>query len=166
MEANSSGKGQGSQFTVNLPRAQSNVEQIKAGSADPAPALGQLRVLVVDDNRDAAKMMATLLRLMKQEVAQAHDGAQAVQVAEEFRPDLILMDIGMPRMNGHQACRAMREQEWGQRIVIAALTGWGQDEDRAQCRESGFDHHFVKPLQSGALEQLVQDLLKERLVQD
>jgi PAS domain S-box-containing protein len=162
VEARSEGKGQGAQFTVHLPAAQSPVEGNPNVAEMPAQSLGFLRVLVVDDNRDAAKMMATLLRILKQEVAQAHDGVQALEVAEQFRPQLILMDIGMPRMNGHEACRALRARDWGREITIAALTGWGQDEDKAHCRESGFDHHFVKPLESGALERLINDLLKQQ----
>lgn len=156
----SEGSNRGSRFTVSLPRA------------EPAPPLavpvlnptapGRLRVLVVDDNQDAVNMLAALLRVMKQEGHKANDGEQAVEMAEQLRPDLILMDIGMPRMNGHEACRKIREQKWGQAITMAALTGWGQDEDKALSRESGFDLHFVKPIDTKALEKLVQDLLHEK----
>lgn len=161
VSVHSEGNNRGSRFTITLPR----VEPAPTAAPSPAPAPsapGKLRVLVVDDNQDAVNMLATLIRLMKQEGHKASNGEQAVQLAEQLRPDLILMDIGMPRMNGHEACRKIRAHDWGKNIIMAALTGWGQDEDKALCIESGFDLHFVKPIDSNVLENLVQDLLQKK----
>jgi CheY-like chemotaxis protein len=102
-------------------------------------------VLVVDDNRDAAESMAEMLRLLGNEVAVAHDGLDAVEAAGRVRPDLILMDVGMPRLNGLDATRRIREQPWGGGMTILALTGWGQDDDRERSRAAGCDGHLVKP---------------------
>ncbi len=106
----------------------------------------ELRVLVVDDNRAAAEMLATLFRLKGSAVQLAHDGEAAVLTAERFLPDVVLLDLGMPKLNGYDACRRMREQPWGERMIIVALTGWGRDEDRERTREAGFDLHLVKPV--------------------
>jgi len=113
------------------------------------------RILVVDDNRDAATMLAMMLRLFGNEVSVANDGLEAIQVAEEARPDVILMDIGMPRLNGYEACRRIREQPWGADMLLVALTGWGQDEDKRKTRDAGFDHHLVKPVEPQALQELL-----------
>jgi CheY-like chemotaxis protein len=107
---------------------------------------------VVDDNADAAATLATMLELMGHEVRTAHDGLEGVEAAAEFRPDMILLDIGMPKLNGYDACRRIREQPWGKDVRIAALTGWGQDEDKVRSAEAGFDHHLVKPVDPTALE--------------
>src|SRR5207245_1858461 len=93
--------------------------------------------------------------LMGCEVRTARDGLAGVTAAEQFRPDLILLDIGMPRLNGYDACRRIRELPWGKDIVIAALTGWGQDEDKRRSQEAGFDGHLVKPVEPAALEELL-----------
>jgi CheY-like chemotaxis protein len=99
-----------------------------------------------------------MLSLMRQQTRLAHDGLQALQVAEEYRPHLIIMDIGMPQMNGYDACRALRARDWGGDMTIVALTGWGQEDDRRRSREAGFDTHLVKPVEPAALSHLVQDL--------
>jgi CheY-like chemotaxis protein len=104
------------------------------------------RILVVDDNRDGAESMADMLRLLGHEAATAHDGLEAVERAEAFHPDLILMDVGMPRLNGLDATRRIREQPWGRDLAIIALTGWGQENDRERSREAGCDGHLVKPV--------------------
>ncbi len=104
------------------------------------------RILVVDDNRDSADSMALMLRLLGNEVVTAHDGVEAVEQAEAFRPEVVLMDVGMPRLNGLDATRRIREQPWGESIVIIALTGWGQDGDRSQSKMAGCDEHLVKPV--------------------
>jgi CheY-like chemotaxis protein len=100
----------------------------------------------VDDNRDAARMLALNLRLMGHHVQTAHDGQEAVSTAEAFRPDVVLLDIGLPSMNGYEVCRQIRRQPGGERIVMIALTGWGQIEDKRMAVEAGFDHHFTKPV--------------------
>ena len=161
VEVHSDGTNRGTAFRIRLPRA-------TAQRAEAAPtrveesASGKLRVLVVDDNADAVNMLATLIRLLKQDVRKARDGEQAIREAEEFRPELILMDIGMPRLNGHEACRKIREQPWGEPIVMVALTGWGQAEDKALASESGFDLHFTKPIDSKELEKLIAELLRRK----
>jgi CheY-like chemotaxis protein len=115
-------------------------------------------VLVVDDNRDSAESLAILLRLSGNEVRTAHDGLEAVAVAGAYRPDLILMDVGMPRLNGLLATRRIREQPWGKDVVIIALTGFGQDGDRQQSTDAGCDGHLVKPVDLAALEQLLSEM--------
>ena len=123
-----------------------------------SPIDNRKRVLVVDDNRDSAASMAQMLRLLGHEVATAHDGVEAVDAAEGFRPDVVLMDVGMPRLNGHEATRRIRERPWGHGVVVLALTGWGQDGDRARSKEAGCDGHLVKPVSLPDLERLLGGL--------
>jgi CheY-like chemotaxis protein len=113
------------------------------------------RVLVVDDHPDVLESLAMLLELHGHEVATARDGLEAVDVAGRFRPDLVLLDLGMPRLDGYGACRLIREQTWGKGVRIVALTGWGQDGDRRQTEEAGFDDHLVKPVAPSALLEMV-----------
>lgn len=113
------------------------------------------RVLVVDDNEDGAESLTFLLQSMGQEVSTAGDGMQAIELATTFRPDVVLMDIGLPRLNGYDAARRIREMPGGDRIVLVALTGWGHEEDRRQATEAGFDHHWVKPVDLQALRDLL-----------
>src|SRR5690606_33255791 len=103
------------------------------------------RVLVVDDNEDAAKLLAQVLALQGHQTRTAGDGQQAIDVAAEFRPEVILMDIGMPRMDGYESVRQIRRQEWGQNMTVIALSGWGTHEDKRKSKEAGFDEHLVKP---------------------
>jgi CheY-like chemotaxis protein len=109
------------------------------------------RILIVDDSEDGAESLALLLELAGHETHKAHDGLAAVEAAERVRPDAILLDIGLPKINGYEACRRIRNQPWGKHIVLVALTGWGQDEDRQQAQEAGFDVHMVKPVDHDAL---------------
>lgn len=113
------------------------------------------RILVVDDNQDSALSMSMVLKIMGNEVKVAYDGVMALQLAEEFRPDTIFMDIGMPKMNGYDACHLLREHEWARDIKIVALTGWGQEEDRRRAFESGFNHHLVKPVEAADIEKIL-----------
>jgi CheY-like chemotaxis protein len=120
----------------------------------PPPAArlvtGARRVLVVDDNIDAADTLATLLTTLGCEVATAFDGLQALQRADAFIPQIVLLDLGLPKMNGYDVCRALR-QRYGNALGIVAMTGWGQDEDRRRSREAGFDLHLVKPVDPDVL---------------
>jgi len=142
----SAGVGKGSSFVVRLPIAQGvPVEENKPPRDDTAP-VPKHRILVVDDNRDGAASLAELLALMGHDARTAHDGIEGVEMAEAFRPDLIVLDIGLPKLNGLDACRRIRERPWAKDVVIAAATGWGQDEDRRRSSEAGFDHHLVKPV--------------------
>jgi CheY-like chemotaxis protein len=114
-------------------------------------------VLVVDDNRDAAKSLALLLKLMGHQVETAHDGLEGVARAATFRADMILLDIGMPGLNGYEAARRIREQHSQPAPKLVALTGWGQEEDRRRSTEAGFDAHLVKPVDVAALTRLVEE---------
>jgi CheY-like chemotaxis protein len=113
------------------------------------------RILVVDDSHDAAESLAMLLQFEGHEIYTAHDGADAVRLAERVRPDVVLMDIGLPILNGYEAARRIRDQAWGAPMVMVAITGWGQDEDREQSRGAGFDLHLVKPVDHRELLRIV-----------
>jgi PAS domain S-box-containing protein len=161
--AESAGVGKGSTFTVRLPVLEAGPER-GGENAIPviAPAGTARRILVVDDSRDAALSMAMMLRLGGDEVHTAHDGLEAVQAAEAFRPQVILMDVGMPRLNGYEATRRIREQPWGRSIIILALTGWGQEGDRQQSQEAGCDGHLVKPVSLPDLQSYLAGLQESR----
>ncbi len=145
----SEGLGKGSEFVVRLPIAP-EVPHSPTPTATGS-AMSQHRILVVDDNRDGATSLSKLLSLMGNETSSAFDGEEAVSAAMKFRPNVILLDIGLPKLNGYEACRQIREQANGRGIVIIAQTGWGKDEDRQRSREAGFDHHLVKPIDPHAL---------------
>jgi CheY-like chemotaxis protein len=158
VEAASPGPGQGSTFTVRLPALEEK-EEVAGESAERFEAVeSKRRILVVDDNNDSADSMEIMLKLLGNEVRVAHDGLQAVELAGQFRPEVILMDLGMPNLDGYGATRRIREQPWGRDMVIVALTGWGQEEDRVKTREAGCDGHLVKPVELSALEKLLADL--------
>jgi CheY-like chemotaxis protein len=117
-----------------------------------------LRILVVDDNRDGANSLSLMLRVMGNDIRTAYDGQEAVAVAEEFRPNVVLLDIGLPKLNGYEACRHIRALPVMKGAIIIAQTGWGQEADRQKTREAGFDDHLVKPIDSIALIKLLADL--------
>jgi CheY-like chemotaxis protein len=129
-------------------------QQPPGPAAAPVPSAAR-RILVVDDNEDAVMSLGVLLRMSGNEVETAKDGVEAVERAAAFQPDVILLDIGLPRMNGYDACRAIRQQPQGGDILIVALTGWGQDEDRHKSGEAGFNNHLVKPVDLAALMALL-----------
>lgn len=156
VEAHSHGKGKGSEFVVRLPFVDTAVQSGKSPGDDNLLKTAKRRILVVDDNKDSAMTLGMMLKLMGNETHTAYDGLAAVEAAEKFRPDFILLDIGLPKLNGYEACRRIREQSWSNGIVIVALTGWGQDEDRRRSKEAGFDHHLVKPLEIDTLETLLR----------
>jgi len=158
----SEGQGRGSTFTVTLPALPADTAPSAAAPAEGGRVAGPgRRILVVDDNRDAATSMAMMLGLMGDEVRTARDGVEAVEMAEAFRPEVILMDVGMPRLNGLDATRRIRGQPWGEGMAIIALTGWGQDADRVQSSEAGCDGHLVKPVNLPDLEALLAELVGE-----
>ncbi len=158
VEAHSAGPGLGSEFVVRLPLAAAESEDQKpAAPVERAPAAAH-RVLIVDDNLDAALSLSTLLKMTGSETRTAHDGLEAVEVAADFRPDVVLLDLGLPKLNGYDVCRRIREYPWGQRMVLVALTGWGLEEDRRLSRAAGFDHHLVKPVDFTDLMGLLADL--------
>ncbi len=157
VEARSDGHGMGSEFIVRLPVVLS-VTQPQADDAEPIHPSSRRRILVVDDNRDAAMSLAMMLKLMGNDVKTANDGLEALDVAAVYRPDLILLDIGMPRLNGYETAKQIREQAWGKRIRLVALTGWGQDNDRRKSQGAGFDSHMVKPIDPAALKKLLASI--------
>jgi PAS domain S-box-containing protein len=154
VEAHSEGLGQGSEFVVRLPIAVDAPRPSVAAPSKPAAANGR-RVLIVDDNEDGADSLAMMLRLAGHETATAHDGLQAVAVAEQFRPHAMLLDIGLPRLNGYEVCRRIRQKAWGADVLMVAVTGWGQDEDRQRSKEAGFDTHVVKPVDSAVIMKML-----------
>jgi two-component system CheB/CheR fusion protein len=153
VEAYSAGLGRGSEFVVRLPTLIDKL-QPEEPTAEQTPTTAH-RILIVDDNRDAAMSLATLLTLTGNKMQTAHDGLEAVEAAALFRPDVVLLDLSLPKLNGYDACRRIRQQPWGKNMMLVALTGWGQDEDRRQSKEAGFDHHMVKPLELSALMKLL-----------
>ena len=156
--ARSEGRGLGSEFEVRLPVLESKEAPFEPEPL-PAPDTGARRMLVVDDNRDSAESIATLLQLSGHRTYMAHDGLAAVEAAERYRPDVILLDVGLPKISGIDACRRIRSHAWGKGMVVVALTGWGQEHDRRNTREAGFDAHLVKPVDYGDLLQLLSALL-------
>ena len=157
IEARSDGEGKGSEFIVRLPV----LEQTKLDT--PSSDLGadstlQRRVLLVDDNLDSADSLAMLLEITGNKTYMAHDGIEAVEAVEKYRPEVILLDIGLPKLDGHEVCRRVRSQPWGHNIIIIALTGWGQDDDRRKSEEAGFNGHLVKPVDYDLLLELLGKL--------
>ncbi len=154
--ARSDGQGRGSEFAVTLPALAADPAggTTEAGDA-PDRAVSRRRVLVVDDNRDGAESLAVMLGLLGDEVTLAHDGLEAVERAQAFRPGVILMDVGMPRLDGLEATRRIRSEPWGRGMTIVALTGWGQAADRERSRAAGCDGHLVKPVNLPDLEGLL-----------
>jgi PAS domain S-box-containing protein len=159
VEARSEGEGRGSEFVVRLPVAAPAVgtPQPPEQRAEAATPPGRRRILVVDDNADSADSLGRLLGLLGHEARTAYDGESGVAAAGAFRPDVVLMDIGMPRLNGYDAARRIREQPWGKGVVLVALTGWGQEADRRRSQEVGFDAHLVKPVDPAALDKLLAE---------
>ena len=155
IEARSNGPDEGSEFVVRLPLIEPLQEPPLKSSGPRATALSECRILVVDDNKDSADSLKMLLRLKGNDIRTAYDGLEAVEVAETFRPELVLLDIGLPKLNGNEVARRIRQQPWGRDIMLVALTGWGQDEDRRRSQEAGFNFHIVKPVELSALEKLL-----------
>jgi PAS domain S-box-containing protein len=159
VEAASAGLGKGAEFVVRLPALAPVAAQApaKAARESGTPAGAGRRVLVVDDNQDGAESLAMFLQISGHEVRTAFDGEQALEVAQAFRPEIVLLDIGMPKLNGYDACRRIRSSDWGRDMIVIAQTGWGQDEDKRRTLEAGFDNHLVKPVDPMALLQLVAE---------
>jgi CheY-like chemotaxis protein/anti-sigma regulatory factor (Ser/Thr protein kinase) len=155
IEAHSDGLGMGSRFTVRLPAV------FHVASSEPSRPPKQdrkphgRRILIADDNRDAAITLALLLKLQGHETQTAYDGLEALDVAQAFRPDIAILDIGMPKLNGYEVCRQLRGSPWGRRMTLVALTGWGQQQDKQRAREAGFDLHLVKPVEPDMLTGLL-----------
>jgi CheY-like chemotaxis protein len=164
LEAHSDGLGRGSEFIVSLPvLAASSAEPAAGGPAgvprerdqnQKGPGRGK-RVLIVDDNRDAAEMLGMLVRLWEHEVAMAHDGRSALEVAAGFRPDVVLLDLGLPELDGYEVARRMRRHPDLAEVLLVAVSGYGRPEDLQRTREAGFDEHLVKPVDPQVLAELL-----------
>lgn len=151
--AKSAGLGMGSEFTICMPlSAEKGVERNHERHAEAQPSRSGYRLLVVDEDKDAANIFAMLLRLQGHEVWVAHDGPSALTSAQTYRPHLIFIDIGMPGMDGYKVARRLRLFPEQRKVLLAALTGWGQAKDRRRTSEAGFDFHLVKPAEPESLE--------------
>lgn len=160
VEAFSAGPGLGSEIEVRLPLPERDraLSQPPAGASETADPSRPLRILVVDDNHDAAESLATLLTLKRHDVRTSYDGPGAIQEALAFRPDVLLLDLGLPGMNGYEVAQRLREHEPLHHVVLIAVTGWGQDEDRRRSQETGFRHHLVKPVAPAEIDRLLAGL--------
>ena len=162
VESRSAGLGQGSEFIVRLPLLQEDQPEVQARPGIAAPVdrsqAAQLRILVADDNKDAAETLGMLLELMGHSVRNVQDGEAAVQEAAAFAPQVVLLDIGMPKMNGYEAARQIRAGPGGAAMTLVAITGWGQPDDLRKSREAGFDRHLVKPVDPDVLAELLAAL--------
>ncbi len=158
VEARSGGPGEGSEFVVRLPALLGKLDHgIRTTSAQRS-CEAKYRILVVDDNRDTTDSLAMILEMMGSETRTAYDGEEAVAAAFEFQPDVILLDLDLPKLNGHEVCRRIRKQTKGKDLVIIAQTGFGQAQDRQRTHEAGFDYHIVKPLDPDTLMELLDEL--------
>jgi PAS domain S-box-containing protein len=157
IEARSAGSGQGSEFIVELPIAHVCASRPAADEASTGARVSPrgMRILVADDNPDSVQSLAMLLTLAGHETRSASDGAEAIRVADEFRPDVAFLDIGMPNMDGYATARELRTRPWAQHLMLFALTGWGQPDDKVRARLAGFDAHVVKPLDFRSVEELI-----------
>jgi len=161
IEAHSDGPGKGSEFVVRLPVV---ITQPSPGlhpandDREKAPPAAKCRILIVDDNSLSSKSTAMLLRLMGHEIATAFNGYEGIEVARTFRPDVILLDIGLPKLDGYEVAQRIREQTWGKSTLLIAVTGYGQEEDRRRSLEAGFDYHMIKPVNLVELEKTLTDL--------
>jgi CheY-like chemotaxis protein len=162
VEARSEGLGKGSEFVVRLPLSTQALDQDHgrgAGQHYPQPpSPSGYRLLVVDDNQDAANSLAMLLKLQGHEVRVAFSGMAALEMTKSYTPDVVFLDIGMPGMDGYEVARQMRQQPGLEKVVLAALTGWGQQEDRRRTTEAGFNHHLVKPPEPKVVENVLAEL--------
>jgi PAS domain S-box-containing protein len=159
VEAHSEGHGRGSEFVVRHPIAASPVTEKKSGDGDgeARPKIPRRRILIVDDNEDAASSLAMLLRILGHETEVAHEGQKALDIVATYRPEIVLLDIGMPKMSGYDVCRRIREQPTGSDVLVVAVTGFGQEADRRKSEEAEFDGHMVKPVEPQALIKLLAE---------
>jgi CheY-like chemotaxis protein len=156
IEAFSPGLGHGSEFVVTLPRSvlvEASNSAPGALNGSPNPAVAR-RILIADDNKDAAETLGIFLELSGHEIHLAHSGVQALELANQLKPDVAVLDIGMPDMNGYEVAKRIRREPWGAGLTLIALTGWGQDSDKQRAQEAGFDHHCTKPVDPDTFERL------------
>ena len=161
VEAHSEGLGKGSEFTVRLPILQERSEDAEpttsAAPTGPEAASHGLRILIADDNEDSADVFALLLRLEGYVIAVTYNGVEALEVADRFQPDVAVLDIGMPKLNGYEVAQKIRERSWGTSILLIAQSGWGQEKDVRRSMEAGFNVHLTKPPDFDAVKKLLAD---------
>ena len=164
--ARSDGVGKGSEFTVRLPVITSKVTADSGRKReDDESQRGKIyRILVVDDRKNSADILTKLLKKNRHDVQTAYGGQEALLAAEKFKPEVVLLDIGMPNMNGFEVCRQIRKQPWGEAMYLIAVSGWGQEQDRHRSAEAGFDHHLVKPVHSEILMKVLDSIRTSRLI--
>lgn len=138
--------------------ADNHMADVQPSTPAIKPATQRFRILVVDDNHDSALSLAMMLSIMGHDTRTTHDGESAVATAESFLPDVVLLDIGLPKLNGYEVAQRIRESQWGASMFLIAVTGWGQDEDRQRSSEVGLNVHMVKPVEPAALEKLLAEL--------
>ena len=156
IRARSDGQGLGTTFTIELAACSPPPEHTAAPASAQAAASRALRILVADDSEDNAQSLAMVLRLIGHETRVAKDGYEALAIADDFRPDVAVLDIDMPSLNGYETARALREQPWARAMLLCALTGWGQSDDRKRAADAGFDAHFVKPVRPDVLASAIE----------
>ncbi len=160
VEVHSDGPNKGSEFIVRLPivTEQPTQQPSSSGDGECKVAAGPCKVLIVEDSEDTATSMRTILLMMGHDVRIAHDGIQAVEAAGSYLPDVVLLDLSLPKLSGYEVARQIRQQMWGKNMKLVALTGWGQEEDKRRSQQAGFDQHVTKPLEPAALEELLRKL--------
>jgi signal transduction histidine kinase/ActR/RegA family two-component response regulator len=164
--AHSGGIGKGSTFTVRIPRSNACEAQPGIAPSRAAAAAGTaLKILIVDDNRDAAESLALLLSFDGHELRSAADGSEGILLAEQFRPDVVLLDIGLPKLNGYEVAQRLRASNWGKTLTLVAITGWGLAEDKRRAMAAGFDRHLTKPVDVDELRSIVASLRSANSVQ-
>jgi two-component system, sensor histidine kinase len=165
VEGTSAGLGQGSEFTIHLPLAlviPGAAEPVRAAPPPAAPTDMRIKVVVADDNRDAADSLAMLLEMNGHEVRVGHAGEEALDIARRMLPHAMILDIGMPDLNGYEVARRARAEAWGAEVLLIAVTGWGQKEDKDRAAAAGFDHHMTKPVDPDVIERLLQEYFSAR----
>ncbi|MDB6059936.1 MAG: response regulator [Verrucomicrobiaceae bacterium] len=165
IEARSSGLGTGSEFLIRLPLAPQDKDAIplRSTNTNSARPINRLKILLADDNVDAARSLGMILSMIGHDVRTVHDGQSALDIGSEFCPDVMVLDIAMPLLDGHAVCRQARTEQWGKHVLFIALSGWGQTEDKLQSLEAGFNHHLIKPVELESLEELLAQYTKNSL---
>jgi len=159
VEAKSPGVGKGCEFLVRIPTQCQQITSAKEPQSVEEPSMDtSLRILIVDDNRDSVTTLSMLLRRLGHQTFTAFDGEEAIAAARKFKPEVVLLDIGLPKLNGYEVCRWIRAQSENEKVVIIAQTGWGQEETRKKTSDAGFDYHMVKPLDPNTLRKILAKL--------
>jgi CheY-like chemotaxis protein len=165
--ARSDGLGEGSEFVVRLPHRKSEpAGQAESIRVEATTGCRRLRILVVEDNVQSAESLSLIVKLWGHECRVSHTGAEAIGVVENFRPHVVLLDIGLPGMDGYAVARELQNRPDPERFAVIAMTGYGRDEDRIRTRDAGFDHHMVKPVDLDALEVLLGRLTRGEDLRD